>query len=129
MNRPVFLATENQDCIVGVLQAKNGQTLTCEGEVMQEMTANTSEGAAEKHLPVIEQNENEVIVKVGTIFHPMTEEHSIGWVYLETEKGGQRFILNPDEPPIAKFAIAKGDKPVAAYAYCNLHGFWKTEIE
>lgn len=94
---------------------------------MEEMKANTSEGAAEKHLPVMEVRGNTVTVKVGSVFHPMTEEHSIAWVYLETKEGCQRKNLPPTGEPVAVFALAEGDAPVAAYAYCNLHGFWKTD--
>ena len=57
----------------------------------------------------------------------MTEEHSITWVYLETDKGGQRKALSPGEEPKAHFALAD-EKPLAVYAYCNLHGLWKTEL-
>ena len=96
-------------------------------EKMQELTANTTEAAQEKHLPVIAVNENLVTVTVGETAHPMAEEHSIQWIYLQTKKGGQRKALKPGEAPKAVFALAE-DEPVAAYAYCNLHGLWKTEI-
>jgi len=58
----------------------------------------------------------------------MTEEHSIEWVSLQTRKGSQRVRLNPNAEPVAQFVLADGDEAVAAYAYCNLHGFWKTQI-
>ena len=57
----------------------------------------------------------------------MAEEHSIEWVYLQTDKGGQRKNLTPGQEPKAVFALAD-EKPVAVYAYCNLHGLWKAEI-
>ena len=59
----------------------------------------------------------------------MEEKHSIRWIYLQTDRGGQRRGLHPGEAPEAKFILAPGDIPVAAYAYCNLHGLWKAEIE
>lgn len=93
------------------------------------LTPNTSEGAAEKHLPVVEIDGRHVTVKVGSIFHPMTEEHSIGWVCLVTKAGcTMRICLAPDCEPVAHFTLEDGDSVKAAYAYCNLHGFWKTEI-
>ena len=66
-------------------------------------------------------------VKVGSVDHPMEEKHYIEWIFVETENGGQRKVLNPGDAPKAEFSFA-GDKPVAVYAYCNLHGLWKAEI-
>ena len=58
----------------------------------------------------------------------MTEEHSIGWIFLETQKGGQFVKLSPSSEPVGEFVLSQGDTALAAYAYCNLHGFWKTKI-
>ena len=128
MKTPVFYECDN--CKI-VLEEINGQAgeFSCCGRPMKKMTANTSEGAAEKHLPVVHQNGQEIEVRVGDVFHPMTKEHSIEWVYLETQKGAQRVYLEPDKEPVAKFVLPQDDKAVAAYAFCNLHGFWKTEIQ
>ena len=71
---------------------------------------------------------NKIIVNVGSVLHPMTEEHSINWIFLETKNGGQLVRLSPSCEPVAEFILADGDEAVAAYAYCNLHGFWKTEL-
>ena len=95
----------------------------------EKLHANTSDGAVEKHLPVVEIDGKHITVKVGSIFHPMTEEHSIGWVCLVTKAGcTMRVCLNSDCEPVAHFTLEQGDSPVAAYAYCNLHGLWKTNI-
>ena len=102
-----------------------GAALICCGEEMTELAANTQEAGKEKHLPVIHQNGNEITVQVGSL--PMTQEHSIQWIYLETQQGGQRKVLFPDQQPVLSFTL-KDDKAIAAYAYCNLHGLWKTEI-
>ena len=68
-------------------------------------------------------------VKVGNIFHPMGQEHSIGWVCLVTKAGCvMRVPLTPDCEPVASFTLEEGDTPAAAYAYCNLHGLWKKSI-
>ena len=60
--------------------------------------------------------------------HPMTQEHLIQWIYLQTKRGGQRRALTPQDSPAAEFVLADGDAPVAVYEYCNLHGLWKAEI-
>ncbi len=69
-----------------------------------------------------------ITVKVGSVAHPMSDEHSIDWIFLETKKGGQFVKLSPQEEPVAHFVLAEQDEACAAYAYCNLHGFWKTEL-
>lgn len=127
--KPKFFQSEHCGNIIEVICCDQKEDFKCCGEPMKEMTANTTEGAAEKHMPVVEKDGNNITVKVGSVFHPMTEEHSISWVYLETKKGCQRMYLSPNEEPAARFAIAEGDTAVAAYAYCNLHGFWKTDIK
>lgn len=58
----------------------------------------------------------------------MVPEHYIQWVYVQTEKGGQRKILNPGDAPKVSFCLGD-DKAVAVYAYCNLHGLWMTEVK
>jgi len=108
-----------------VLIHDGGGTLSCCGQPMQELVANTSDGPTEKHVPVIEAQGNKVTVKVGSVTHPMLPEHFIQWIYLQTQKGGQRVDLHPGEEPLAHFILAEGDKIVAAYEYCNLHGLWK----
>ncbi|MDD6319851.1 MAG: desulfoferrodoxin family protein [Oscillospiraceae bacterium] len=104
-----------------------GVPLFCCGQKMTELVPNTVEASGEKHLPVVNVEGNVVHVNVGAVDHPMITEHSILWVYLETEKGGQLKKLNPGEAPHADFALGD-EKPVAVYAYCNLHGLWKTSI-
>ena len=99
----------------------------CCGEEMVELRPNTSDGAGEKHVPVIERSGNTVTVKVGAVAHPMLDAHYIQWVALETREGMQRKQLLPGTAPEAVFALAEGDQPVAAYEYCNLHGLWKAE--
>jgi len=102
--------------------------VVCCGEKMEELTANTVEASQEKHLPVVSILGDKVKVEVGSAAHPMLEEHSIQWIYLETTKGGQRKDLQPGEAPEAEFTLTN-EKPVAVYEYCNLHGLWKTEIK
>jgi superoxide reductase len=106
----------------------SGVNMVCCGQEMQELSANTVEASYEKHLPVIETNANEIIVKVGGVAHPMLPEHYIGWIFIQTNQGWQIKYLNPGDVPQAKFQLANGDTLIAAYEYCNLHGLWKTKI-
>lgn len=98
-------------------------------EGFTEVVPNSTDAAGEKHLPVVSREGNIVKVQVGSVSHPMTEEHSITFVFLETENGVSYFNLKPEHEPIAVFTLPNGERPIAAYAYCNLHGFWKTEIK
>ena len=106
---------------------KSACDVVCCGEPMVEMKAGTSDGAHEKHVPVVEKNGDEIIVTVGSVEHPMLEEHFIQWIAIETKQGAQRKRLSPGEAPKATFKLAGGDEFVAAYEYCNLHGLWKSE--
>lgn len=108
--------------LVGMIN-NSGVPLICCGEPMEELKANSVDASQEKHVPVITVEGDVATVRVGSQPHPMAEEHYIQWVYLQTEKGGQRKCLSPGEEPSVSFAL-KDDKPVAAYAYCNLHGLW-----
>ena len=105
-----------------------GVPVMCCGQKMTELVAGTTDAAVEKHVPVYEVKDNKVEVKVGSVEHPMAEEHSIRWIVLETAQGSQRKELNPGEKPQAVFMLTDCDKAVAAYEYCNLHGLWKTTV-
>ncbi len=104
---------------------ESGVTPVCCGEKMNEMIPGTTEASVEKHVPVYRVEGNRVIVTVGSVAHPMTEEHYIEWVSLSTKLGNQRKLLTPDSAPEVCFSICEGDKVEAVYAYCNLHGLWK----
>ena len=99
----------------------------CCGQPMEGLVPNTVEASVEKHLPVVTVSKNNVNVKIGSVEHPMTEEHHMTFIYLETEHGGQRKHLKIGETPAVNFSCIE-DKPIAVYAYCNLHGLWKTVI-
>ena len=73
-------------------------------------------------------NGNAVHVEVGSVLHPMEEEHLITMIVLETTKGFEVKQLSAGEAPKADFAVCPDEKPVAVYEYCNLHGLWKTEL-
>ncbi len=101
--------------------------MMCCGEKMTELVAGSTDAAVEKHVPVVDIKSNSVEVSVGSVMHPMEEEHYIMWIYLETNRGGQIKYLNPGEDAMATFLL-NDEKPKAVYAYCNLHGLWKKEI-
>lgn len=105
----------------------NGPKIMCCGQPMDELIPNTSDGAFEKHVPDVEVKDGKVYVTVGSTVHPMLENHYITFIALETEKGGQIHYLTPQDEPKAVFDL-NGEKPVAVYEYCNLHGFWKKEL-
>ncbi|MDY3846252.1 MAG: desulfoferrodoxin family protein [Eubacteriales bacterium] len=113
--------------LIGVLH-NAGVPMMCCGQKMEVLVPNTTEAAGEKHLPVVTVKDGKIHVNVGEVNHPMLDEHFIEWVYVETEHGGQRRILKPGDSPEATFCIGD-DKPIAVYAYCNLHGLWMTEIK
>ena len=92
---------------------------------VDEIVANTTDAAQEKHVPVVTVDGQTVTVDIGSVAHPMAEEHYIEWVYLQTEEGVQCKHLTPGAVPQVKFALTGGDRVTAAYAYCNLHGLWK----
>ena len=114
--------------MAGLIENK-GVPMVCCGDKMTELIPNTVEASAEKHLPVvIETMAESITVAVGSAPHPMEEAHNIAFVYVESERGGQRKCLKVGEEPKLSFAFAD-DKPIAVYAYCNLHGLWKTEVK
>ena len=105
-----------------------GVPVVCCGEKMTALVPGSTDAATEKHVPVVEVNGTEVKVKVGSVTHPMEEKHFIQWIYVQTEEGVQSKCLKPGQNPEVVFALAGGDKAVAAYEYCNLHGLWKKEL-
>ena len=123
-----FYLCEHCKNLIGMIDNK-GVPIMCCGQKMTALVPNTTDAASEKHLPVVEVNGNKVSVTVGSVIHPMSEDHSIVWIYLETTNGGQRKNLSFDGEPRAEFVLSEGEKAVAAYAYCNLHGLWKTEAQ
>ena len=102
-----------------------GVPVMCCGQKMTELVPGTTDGAAEKHVPVVEVQGSTVQVKVGCVEHPMLPEHFIQFIAIETKHGSQIKYLQPGEKPQASFVLADGDQLVAAYEYCNLHGLWK----
>ena len=113
--------------LVGAIH-ESGVPMMCCGQKMEELVPNTTDASGEKHVPVVTVNGNVVEVNVGSVDHPMTEEHLIQWIYVHTQQGGQRKALKAGQAPHAVFHLADGDKALSVYAYCNLHGLWMTKI-
>ena len=113
-------------CGTAVALVKKGHCLpTCCGTPMEEVLPGTSDGAVEKHVPVVAIDGNLVTVAVGSAEHPMADAHYIEWIAIETTGGNQRKTLSPTDEPKACFALCDDEEVKAVYAYCNLHSLWK----
>ena len=110
--------------IVEVLHGGAG-SLVCCGEPMKLLAENTQDAATEKHVPVIEKTDEGYKVTVGSVAHPMLENHWIQWIELIADGQAYRQFLNAGDKPEALFCV-KAEK-VTAREYCNLHGHWKAE--
>lgn len=104
----------------------SGVNVICCGEPMQEIIPSTTDASVEKHVPVYAIEGNIVKVNVGSIEHPMADDHYIEWVSLQTTSGNQRKFLKPGDKPEIAFAICDGEEVEAVFAYCNLHSLWKS---
>ena len=101
-----------------------GVPVFCCGEKMEEMAANVTDAAVEKHVPQITREGSHATIQVGSVVHPMLEEH---WIQFIAAVSGDKVTfksLKPGEEPVLRTGSAD---PIAAYEYCNLHGFWKGE--
>lgn len=105
-----------------------GVPVFCCGEKMVLLQAGSVDAATEKHVPAVTLNGNSVHVQVGSVVHPMVEEHYIEWIAVETNRGVSVKWLKAGDAPEADFLLTEGEHPVAVYAYCNLHGLWRTDL-
>ena len=110
--------------IVDVMNAGPGELVCC-GQPMGCLKENTVDAAVEKHVPVIENIEGGVKVKVGSVAHPMEADHFIQWIEIIADGKSYRQFLNPGDAPEAVFKIDATN--IVAKEYCNLHGYWKTD--
>jgi superoxide reductase len=111
--------------IAVILKDSACDTMCC-GQPMEVLEANTVDASQEKHVPVVNRDdESRLTVTVGNVEHPMTEEHYIEFIALETKNGFRIARLKPGDRPSAMFYPE--EPATAVYAYCNLHGLWKTE--
>lgn len=104
---------------------ETGVPIICCGSSMQEIVAGSTDASVEKHVPTYKVENNVVKVYVGSVEHPMTSDHYIEWISLQTKAGNQRKVLSANQKPYVEFLIAEDDEIEAVYAYCNLHGLWK----
>lgn len=118
-----FLCKKGSATLIGLDCCENTEVSCC-GEKLSATKVGSVDAAKEKHVPVIEVNGNSVTVKVGSIAHPMSDEHHIAWICLKTEKGIQFKELPTDGVPEVTFSITQDDKVIEAYEFCNLHGVW-----
>lgn len=108
--------------IVEVVNAAKG-TLSCCGQPMKLMKENTTDGAREKHVPVVERIDGGYKVMIGSVEHPMADNHYIQWIELSADNMLFRKFLTPGEKPEAIFKVDVEE--VTAREYCNLHGLWE----
>lgn len=126
MKENKFYICEHCGNMVGMIH-NAGVPMMCCGQKMTQIVPGVVEASHEKHIPVATVEGNIVKVEIGSVAHPMAEEHHIAWVYLQTDKGGQRKNLEVGKEPVVSFALAE-EKAIAVYAYCNLHGLWKADL-
>lgn len=100
----------------------------CGSNDVIELKANSVDAAREKHVPVVTIEGNTVKAVVGSVIHPMTEEHYIAFIALETSKGVKINTLKASDEPKTVFTLMDGEKPLAVYEHCNLHGLWVKEL-
>ena len=102
-------------------------TPSCCGQPMDLLKPNTVDAAQEKHVPVVRREGDKLIVEVGSVHHPMTQEHYIPYIWVVFDNKVGRAHLTPDDEPVAEFFPGEG--PLKVYGYCNLHGLWETDID
>ncbi|MBQ9872851.1 MAG: hypothetical protein IJM30_00090 [Thermoguttaceae bacterium] len=110
--------------IIAIVKPTAVPTMCC-GKPMSEIVPGTTDASVEKHVPNFTVDGDRVHVTIGAQEHPMTPEHHIEWVALQTKFGNQRKSLQPGSEPKVVFPLDDGDEVVAVYAYCNLHSLWK----
>ena len=86
----------------------------------------SAHGATEKHIPIYKKVEDEIVVSVGEVEHPMEKEHYIMWIAQVSENRITRVKLYPEQATETRFPYISG---ATLYAYCNKHGLWKTTIK
>lgn len=117
-------------CCINLVEkiVDSGKALSCCGNPMQELKANSTDAAQEKHVPEVKVEGNKLHVQVGSVEHPMAEEHYIVFIAAEYGDMSVRKNLKPGEKPVAEFCLGDYHGPVTVYEYCNLHGLWKKEL-
>ncbi len=112
--------------IVSFIEDNNVPIMCC-GTKMVELVPNSVDAATEKHVPIVTKKCKKVTVSVGSVEHPMLDEHNIVWITLVTTCGMNTRYLEKNAAPVAVFSLADGEQVVEALAYCNLHGLWSAK--
>lgn len=120
-----FFVCKHCGKIIKELNSTNSKNVCC-GEEMQILVANSVDASVEKHVPVVEMIEDELLIKIGSTLHPMTKEHYIQWVIVKNDDRCYEVELFPEQDPVVRVPLLRN---ATVYAYCNLHGLWKTEIK
>ncbi len=120
--KAIFYRCELCGNIVGLIKDGGGELVCC-GKPMVKLVPNTTDAASEKHVPVYEKKGDILSVQVGSVEHPMTDEHYIEWIAVETPELMQRHVLEPGEQPKVDFHVESDE--IEVFAYCNLHGLWR----
>ena len=126
MKRDTFYKCEICGNMV-VKVVEGGGQVTCCGQPMSIIEPNTNDAAQEKHVPDVSVDGDVIAVNVGSVDHPMADDHYIQWIYVVTEEGVIARCLKPGEAPHADIVLV-GQKPLSVLEYCNKHGLWKTEL-
>jgi len=124
MSNIIFYRCEICGNIVALIK-NGGGTLVCCGHNMTKLIPNTSDGAKEKHVPFITRENGKMSVAIGSVLHPMLPEHHIEWIALDTGEKTEIVYLKPGMEPKTAFSEVPAG---TVYAYCNLHGLWKTDV-
>lgn len=126
MGEPKFFICTHCGNIVELIYDA-GIPLMCCGQKMQKILPEKIDATREKHVPVVNLENNSITVNVGSINHPMTDDHKIQWICLRTNKGVYRKCLETNSEPSAIFSL-NDEVPISVFAYCNLHGLWKKDL-
>ena len=110
--------------IYEVLKKGAGKPSCC-GQEAELLVEKKEDEGNEKHVPVIEDGECGVKVKVGLVEHPMEDEHYIYMIEVITEDGFERKFLKPGDKPEADFCVKK-EEVKKAREYCTVHGLWSS---
>lgn len=124
MKHVEFYRNEKDNSILAVVGVQAEQEVVVDGRKLVRLVADSVDAAKEKHVPAVRKEDGRLLVEVGSVTHPMEEKHYIEWIALVSDKSVDIRYLNPGEAPKAEFEGNSG----VVYAYCNLHGLWKTEV-
>jgi len=110
--------------MVGLIRDGGGELVCC-NEPMKKLEPNTTDASKEKHVPVAVRENGKIVVSVGSVPHPMIDAHYIEWIAIVSDEGTERTALQPGDEPKAVFCDRQD---VDVYAFCNIHGLWKSSI-